>query len=141
MADNYENELDVRLYNYPMTFLPITDAADRTPTRKDDKVVLGPVPLLKDHFDLLHAAKLTVPQAAKALGIGDTKMREIIRNGEVPVIRILGKILILDRDLENYLQGNYGALNPTKHEKGSSNNGLPPLPEYIKNWSLIKKAS
>jgi len=141
MEDNYEKELDVPLNNYPMTIFPKTVTADRTTPQNDDKVVLGPVPLLKDHFDLLHAVKLTVPQAAKALGIGETKMREIIRNGEVPVIRILGKILILDRDLENYLQGNYGALNPTKHEKGSSNNGLPPLPEYIKNWSLIKKAS
>jgi len=87
---------------------------------------------------LLRAVKYTVPQAAKAMGIGETKMREIIRNGEVPVIRISDKILVLDRDLESYLQGNYGALKPLATKPA---NGLPPLPKHVRESDLMRKAS
>ena len=86
---------------------------------------------------LLGSRKLTVPQAAKAMGIGQTNLREILRQGKIPVIRILGKILMLEQDLENYLKGNYGAL---KQAVTKPTKGLHPLPEHIRNSSLLKKS-
>lgn len=35
-------------------------------------------------------------------------MRAEILKGKVPVIRICSKMLVLERDLENYLRGHYG---------------------------------
>ncbi len=125
------------------------DAADTT-----GMVAVGPlaegslsvesVPLL-DHlnggrgvqFDLLHAAKITVPKAAKALGIGETKMREIIRNGDVSVVKVMGKTLLLERDLENYLHSGYGRIKPVQREVSR----LPPLPQHIRESQLLNKAS
>jgi excisionase family DNA binding protein len=78
---------------------------------------------------LLHGQKWGVPQAAKALGLGQTRLREIIREGQIPVIRIMGKILILEQDLEDYLQGQYGTLRPTE---ARASKGLPPLPKFVR---------
>lgn len=87
---------------------------------------------------LLYAKKLTVPQAAKVMGIGQTKLREIVYQGEIPVIRIKSKILILDRDLEAFLMGHFGTLNATPTKPISS---LPPLPKHIAESDLLKKTS
>lgn len=86
---------------------------------------------------LLYAAKLTVPQAAKMLGIGETRMRELIKNGDLPVIRIMGKILVLDRDLEAFLQSRYGSLTVAKRQDSR----LPGLPKHILESGLLAKAS
>ena len=57
---------------------------------------------------LVEATKLTVRQAAKTAGISESQMRAEILKGKVPVIRICSKMLVLERDLENYLRGHYG---------------------------------
>ena len=59
-------------------------------------------------LSLVEANKLTVKQAAKTAGISESQMRAEILKGKVPVIRICSKMLILERDLENYLRGHYG---------------------------------
>ena len=87
---------------------------------------------------LLHAAKLTVPQAAKALGIGETTMRAIVRNGDVPVVKMFGKVLLLERDLEAFLKANYGPLR--KIEK-KFRGKLAPLPQSVRESGMLKKAS
>jgi excisionase family DNA binding protein len=61
-----------------------------------------------DSLGLLDAAKLTVPQAARRLGIGETKMRAIIKSGSIPVLDVAGKILIIERDLEEYMRERHG---------------------------------
>ena len=71
---------------------------------------------------LLHAAKMTVPQAAKALGVGETKMREIVSKGGIPVLKVLGKTLLLEKDLEEYLRSGYGRIVPVQNRTGR----LPP---------------
>ena len=76
---------------------------------------------------LLRAAKLTVPQAAKMLGIGETKVRELIRTGAIPVVRILGKTLLLERDLEAYLRSGYGVLR----KNAAPSSRLPALPDTV----------
>ena len=61
---------------------------------------------------LVEATKLTVRQAAKTAGISESQMRAEILKGKVPVIRICSKMLVLERDLENYLRGHYGIVQP-----------------------------
>ena len=61
---------------------------------------------------LVEARKFTVSQAAKTAGISESQMRAEIFNGKVPVIRICSKMLVLERDLENYLRGHYGIVQP-----------------------------
>ncbi len=86
---------------------------------------------------LLCAKKLTVPEAAKVMCIGQTKLRELLRKGDIPVIRIMGKILLLERDLEAFMQRSYG---PLKVAETKSSNRLPPLPKDIAESVLLKKA-
>jgi hypothetical protein len=48
-------------------------------------------------YRLLDARKLTIPQAARRLGIGETKMRLIVRNGEVAVVRLGCKVMLTSK--------------------------------------------
>jgi excisionase family DNA binding protein len=90
-------------------------------------------------FRLLDAAKLTVPQAARKLGIGETKMRAIIRDGEVPVLNVAGKILLLEQDLEAFLESRRGVM---KAESIKSVARLPPAPDFVRGSEhLRRKAS
>ena len=90
-------------------------------------------------MDLLYEKKLTVPQAAKMFCLGQTNLRNLIKAGTIPVLRlgISGKILILERDLADYLQGHYG---PLKVSETPSFNRLRPLPDYIAKSELLLKA-
>jgi excisionase family DNA binding protein len=85
---------------------------------------------------LLCCRKLTVPKAAKQLGIGETKMRELISHGEIRVLNLAGKILLLERDLENYLEGNYGSIERAAR---TAKNKLPPLPKHVAESRHIRK--
>lgn len=78
---------------------------------------------------LLDAVKLTVPQAAKRLGIGETKMRAVIQRGEIPVLRVGGKTVIIEQDIEIYLRGNYGRMKPVA--KVPPKPKLAPLPKEV----------
>ncbi len=82
---------------------------------------------------LLRAAKLTVPQAARALAIGETKMREIIRTGSVPVIRVMGKTVLLERDLEEYLRSGYGLLR----KAAAPSNRSDALPKAVRKSKYL----
>lgn len=55
--------------------------------------------------------------------------------GTIAVLSLGGKHLLLERDVEQYLRGNYGAIREAKVEP----NRLAPLPENISNSDLIKK--
>ena len=90
-----------------------------------------------DRRTLLSERKHTVPQAARMLGVGENKLREIIRKGMIPVLDLGGKHLLLERDLEAFLQGHYGAIGKAKPR----NPGLPPLPQEVLESELLKEAS
>ena len=50
-------------------------------------------------------ATLTVPQAAKKLGIGRSAAYEAARTGQIPTLRIGRRILVPVRALERLLEG------------------------------------
>ncbi|GEM_PF-2109681 len=85
---------------------------------------------------LLDAVKLTVPQAATRMGIGETKMRSIVQCGIIPVLRIGGKTVVLEHDIEAYLQGNYGRMVIIRP---SSRTRLTALPAEISESPWLKK--
>lgn len=87
-------------------------------------------------FRLLDAVKFTVPQAAKRMGIGETKMRSIVQRGIIPVLRIGEKTVILEHDIEAYLQGNYGRMVIMRP---SSRTRLTALPTEISESPWLKK--
>jgi excisionase family DNA binding protein len=87
---------------------------------------------------LLHAPKLTAPQAAKRLGIGETKVRALVKEGRIPVILIDGKVLLLETDLEGFLRERYGRLK-------ASRAGIAPAPmrlsRRLEESGLLKNVS
>ena len=52
---------------------------------------------------LLLEGKLTIPQAAKTLGIGTTSLRRIIAEGRIPVLQMTGRTLLLEADLRAFI--------------------------------------
>jgi excisionase family DNA binding protein len=119
-----------------------TKVPDPSPVIGDQ--VLGPIPLQEEGrgkeangtgLELLRARKLTVKEAAKMIGVGETKMREFVRNGEIPTLLIDGKYLLLERDLEDFLRRRYGALKPVTVQR----QGMPSLPKDIAESGLLKR--
>jgi len=49
---------------------------------------------------------LDIPESARALRIGDSTMRRMIRLGEIPVVRIGGRILVSEEDLVELVKKN-----------------------------------
>jgi len=49
------------------------------------------------------------------MGIGATTLRRMITDGRIPVMRLDGKFLLLERDIEMYLQEHYGRIEVVKH--------------------------
>ena len=82
---------------------------------------------------LVEARKYTVRQAAKTAGISESQMRVEILKGKVPVIRIGSKMQVLERDLENYLRGCYGIVQPLE----TANRPITRLPKEFAESDLI----
>ncbi len=78
---------------------------------------------------ILFERKLSIPEAAKVMGIGTTSLRRIIADGRLPVLRVLKKILILEADVEAFLQESRVVV---KHAQSKSHR-LPPLPSAVAN--------
>jgi len=60
--------------------------------------------------------KLSVPQAAKAIGISGTNLRVLTKAGSIPVVKIGGKYLFYEQDIVDFIAKRYGTLKiaPTK---------------------------
>lgn len=86
---------------------------------------------------LLKQRKYTVPQACKLIGVKETKFREMLRKGLMPVLRVDGRMLVVESDLESYLKRNYGCMK----EEEVIRSKLQPLPEHVRNSRWLKKAS
>ena len=86
---------------------------------------------------LLSATKLNIPQAARRIGIGETKMRLIVQHGEIPVLRIGGKTVIIEQDMEIYLRGNYGRM--ALAAKPTIKPTLTALPKEVSESPWLKK--
>lgn len=74
---------------------------------------------------LVEQKKLSVREAAEVMSIGVTTLRRIISRGEIPVLRIDGKTLLLTVDVEAYLQGRYGCVEAV--ETPSAPVGVPDI--------------
>ena len=67
-------------------------------------------------------------------GVSEAMMRNEVKDGEIPVIRIGTKAMIIDRDLEQYLQRHY----QYEGVKKSPSIGCPSLPDWVENSPLLK---
>jgi len=85
-------------------------------------------PSNREKSDLLGAGKLTIKEAAQVLKMGETSLRRLIYNGEIDIIRIGAKIILLESDVEAFLQGHYGTLKTTSLR---SQGRLPDLPRDV----------
>lgn len=73
----------------------------------------------------LHERKYDVRKGAEHLGISTATLRRLIQNGDIPILRIGGRIFLLEQDLDEFLQGHYSAQRPAKGEWSRSRERLP----------------
>ena len=73
-------------------------------------------------------------EAGKLAGVSEATMRNEVKDGRIPVIRIGNKAMIIDRDLEQYLQRHY--LYEGINESPSV--GCPSLPDWVENSPLLQ---
>ena len=74
---------------------------------------------------LLDAQKLSVVEAGRLMGIGQTKLRALVSKGEIQCLRIGGKIMLLKPDCEKYLQRSYGVMNQSTRYPRHRQRSLP----------------
>lgn len=85
---------------------------------------------------LVGEPKLTLKQAALAMGISVTTLRRLVAYGEIPVIQYDGRVVFLTRDIDEYLEGRYGRMVRAKHVTQQSR----VLQDVLKS-DVLKKAS
>jgi len=98
-----------------------------------------PMPKKKSHpvshsGDPMLEPKLSVVEAAKFLGIGTTRLREIVNDGEIAFVKMGGKYLFFERDLAEFIQQRYVRSVPRAAQPKTQ-----ALPEHIANSPLLKK--
>lgn len=92
--------------------------------------------LVDRNVSLLHQHKYSVPEASDLLNISETKVRELIRQGQLPVLKLTkAKVLILESDLEAFLMGRHGHLTTTPVSRKS---GVHALPDYVEKSELFQ---
>jgi excisionase family DNA binding protein len=85
---------------------------------------------------LLHQHKYSVPEAADLLNISETKVRSIIKAGQLPVLKLTrAKVLIMESDLETFLQARHGCLTATTVSRQSCTHALP---EHVTKSELFQ---
>jgi len=91
-------------------------------------------PQKQTNRSLLAERKYSVPQAAKMLGMGETKMRGMIMEGLIPVLNLGGRQLLLEGDLEDFLNGQYGTMRKVERVTRMK---LTPLPRHVEESDLL----
>ena len=76
---------------------------------------------------LIEERKLTIPEAAKAMGIGANSLRRIIRQGRLPILNFQKKTLILESDVEEFLRSSRVVVQAAARGKAK----LPALPAEV----------
>jgi len=85
---------------------------------------------------LLADQKLTIPQAAKLMGIGTTSLRRIIAEGGIPVLRMTGRTLLLESDVEEFIRASRVVITTAKAKPIRS--ALPRLPIEVINSKHLR---
>lgn len=83
---------------------------------------------------LLCTRKFTIPQAAKGMGMGTTSLRRIIATGGIPVLKMTGKTLLLESDVEAFIAASRVRVRTVT----TPNDQLRPLPDDIANSEHLK---
>lgn len=86
---------------------------------------------------LLFVRKYSVPQACKLIGVGQTKMREMINAGKIPILDLDGKQMLLETDLQAYLESRLGTIEKQKIER--SKGKLSSLPQHVEESEFVKR--
>ena len=87
-----------------------------------------------DERRLIDDQKLSLPEAAKVIGISSNSLRRVIEQGRLPVLRILTKTLILESDVEQFLRESRMSVRRVENTRTS----LPPLPASVINSKYLK---
>ena len=73
----------------------------------------------------LRENKFGITEGAKRLGVSPTTLRRFIRNGDIPFLRVGGKIRLLERDLDAFLEGRYSTTTPASFDQPRRRERLP----------------
>jgi excisionase family DNA binding protein len=85
------------------------------------------------HDPLLRLRKCSVRDGAKLVGVSESKMRNMINEGKIPVLAIEGQQFLLERDLERYLRDNYVFIRPAETRIQTSRR----LPDEIEQSDVL----
>jgi excisionase family DNA binding protein len=77
---------------------------------------------------------LTIPQAARILGISVSKAYEAARSGQLPTLRVGARVLISRRRLEELIDGPVGAPGHDPPENGNDRTVPTEYPKIEGNW-------
>jgi excisionase family DNA binding protein len=77
---------------------------------------------------------LTIPQAARMLGISVSKAYEAARSGQLPILRVGARVLISRRRLEELIDGPVGAPGHDPPEDGNDWTAPTEVPKIDGNW-------
>lgn len=83
---------------------------------------------------LVEARKFSLKEAAKLAGVSESMIRLEIQRGELPVIRIGAKAMVVERDLEEYLRRHYVVEGASTARSG----GCSSLPEWVEDSPFLK---
>lgn len=83
---------------------------------------------------LLDQKKHTVPEAAKAMGIGQTTLRQLIAGGRIAIVKVGRKVLLAESDIESYLQSTHVYVRKVD----SGQQPAPSLPEHVRESKHLK---
>ena len=83
---------------------------------------------------LIHERKYSVREAAKLAGISESAMRLAIGKGMIKAIKIFTKLLVAERDLEDFLRDRHGAVPESVEPVRVSSR----LPRHFAESDLIK---
>ena len=85
-------------------------------------------------LSLVEARKYSLKEAAKVAGISESTMRNEVKNGEIPVIKIGTKAIIVQWDLEQYLQRH----RIVEGASATTPIGCQDLPDWVDNSPLLQ---
>lgn len=83
---------------------------------------------------LARETKMSLREAAQAMGIGATTLRRLVADGEMPVIKLDGRLVFLERDINDFLAGRYGPVIRTQRVRQKLK-----MQQNVLNSDVLKK--